>query len=257
MDEIRTWTYKDYSGEKIYKLFPDRLSELRSYNGNEFETVYSFDKLFERKYILANPKIDYDIFKEVIKLKKPEFMSIEAEKKWDFWTHYDNSTIEEIEIFAHGFYYLYRGKYGFAELYKNTRTKKEDKYHWQRPDDFFFHGPNLYGVDQDFRVILKYEILEILQKKGSKLTHNDGFLIFDYSKIKKIDFVKDEGNRGIYFRVIDGKVIVGGWENPRDGGENYSSVEHLWYNTESRIPKEFHDKIQYVIDALDEAIVHE
>lgn len=254
---IKNWTFIDFSGEKIFTLFPDRLSELRTFDGNKFETVYSFDKLLNRKYLLANIKIDYEIYKEVVKLNKPEDLSPEAAKRWDFWTFYDNSSIIDEEINTINNYFLYKTKFGFAELYRNQRTKKENTYNWQRPDNYFFQGPVLHGINLETRIRLKHEILNILIKKGSKLTKNDGFLIFDYNRIKKIEYEKIDGQRGIYFKIIDGKVIVGGWDNPRDGGENYSSVEFLWYNTQSRLPKEFHHNMQNIIDALDEAIVHE
>lgn len=254
---IQTWTYTDLSGEKIFTLFPDRLSELRIFNDKKFETVYSFDAILNRKYILANIKIDYEIFKKIVSLKKPDNLSITAEKKWDFWSFFDNSDIKTEEISSISNYFLYKTKFGFAELYRNKRTKKENIYNWQRFDNFFFEGPVLHNINLETRIRLKYEILDILKNNGSKLTKNDGFIIFNYDKIKKIEYKKIEKQRGIYFKIIDGKVIVGGWENPHEGGENYSSIEFLWYNTYSRLPKEFHHNIQNIIDTLDEAIIHE
>ena len=257
MKKIRSWIYNDLYGNKKLVLYPQYIVLVRTFNESLFEKKYTFCEFLENKKIFASPKIDYEILKEIIKLQPKEYFSVFCEKKWDFWTCYDNSDVIEEKVNALGEYFLYKTKYGFADMFCDNRTKKETKLKWQRPDNFFFYGPILDNIDIESRKRLKYEILSNLKNNNSKLTKSDGFLIFDYSKIKEVEFKLIDGIRGIYFKIINGKVIVGGWDNPRDGGENYFSVEYLWYNTEACLPEEFHDKIQYIIDVLDEAIVHE
>ncbi len=248
---IKTWKYKDQLGKKTIKLFDNFIAEIFIEDSFNYEEKYSFDEIFKHKLMLTSEKLDYEIFKNIVKLPKPDNLSDLSNKMWDFWKNIDNNSINK-EILKIKDKNLLKNKYGLAEIVK-LYSDDERILNGQRIDKFFFFGPKMPQIPLSERIKLKNEIFNCL--KNSNLKLNDGFVIFDYNKIKKIKFEKIEGISGDYFKIEEGKVIVGGWQNPRQGGEKYLSVEHLWYYTKDRVPKIFHDKIPFIIEELEKGFV--
>ncbi|MBN2893017.1 MAG: hypothetical protein JXL97_14205 [Bacteroidales bacterium] len=254
MNKIKTWTYNNGFGtDYIAELFEDKIVVSTKFNKNEYKNEYFFKSLFGRQYPLVSVEKDNEIFKEVVKLSKPDDLTEFQNKKWSFWSAIDNSKIKDERIFIDEARFLFKSKFGFAEGYLRY-DKKEMLSSWQSIDNFFFYGPYLYGVSRKDRLRLREEIFGCLSAAQHNITLEDSYLIFDYDKIEEINFEHVDGIAGVYFKIIDGKVIVGGWDNPHDGGENYTSVEYLWYNMKTRVPIEFHDKLDLIKSALTSAI---
>jgi len=256
MKAINTWKITQYNTDKTIKLFNNKVLVSYVFKGKRYENKYTFSKFLEYEYIIVSHKIDYQIVKEIVKLEKPSDLNESTLRIWDFWTNFDNSNIKEEKIFIDKEKFLYKSKYGFAWGQLNLYSGKEDFYSWKRHDNFFFYGPYIFGVPLEARKRLRKEIFGLIDKKKSKLRLKDAFILFDYNKIGKVEYKKVDGITGIYFKILDGKVIKGGWDNPRDGGENYTSVEYLWYNIKRRLPEQFHNKISSLIKILEAAIVN-
>ena len=257
MKALHTWSYTENNIASSIKLYENKVVLIKHLDRGDYEQTFSFNEILEYKYTLVSTEIDCQILKNITKQEKPDNLNNFAEKIWDFWSYFNNEGIKNEKIFIDENNFLFKSKFGFARGYFNANSKKERIYSWQRHDNFFFFGPYLYGIPLSVRKRLKKEIFNLTGNIQSNLTFNDGFLLFDYDKIEEVEFEKIEGITGKYFKIIDGKVIVGGWDNPRDGGENYTSVEYLWYNMKSRLPKEFHGSIPDLINILEKAIVDE
>ncbi len=236
------------------KLTDKDLRVTRKYENNKSEDKYSFNSFLERIYPIISIEADYEIILEIVKLPKPKKLSDLADKKWKFWLYLNDEVLDDEKIFVDESNFLFKTKYGFATGYYDYK-KNENLHSWQLLDNFFFFGPKLHSLPLDDRIRLRNEILDRLDRKEIDYFMQQAFLIFDYDKIPPIEYEFTEGIRGVYFKIIDGKVTVGGWDNPRDGGENYNSVEYLWYNINTLIPKEFHNKIDIVKDILKSAVV--
>jgi len=255
MNPIKIWRYNKTEIHQTILLFEDRLLQVRHFKKTDMEKEYSFKKLFEWKYILTSIELDYEIFKKVVELKQPDDLNNIELKEWQFWQAIDNSNLKEeiISIVNHTFWV--KSKFGFAEGCGSAQDRMNRLYSWQSLSNFFFYGPYMYAVPMEDRIRIRKEIFDSLDSSKHNLTLNDSFPIFDYDKIEKIEFEKIEGIRGIYFKIIEGIVILGGWDNPRDSGENYTSIEYLWYNLKSRIPSEFHKSITYVKSVLEKGVI--
>ncbi len=93
-----------------------------------------------------------------------------------------------------------KSKFGFAEGWINYNNKVR-LFSWQALDPFFFYEPYLYGTSLEDRIKIKQEIFDNLGDTKNKLTLNDGFVLFDYNKIKEVEFKKINGQKGVYFKI--------------------------------------------------------
>ncbi len=257
MKALHTWENIKNEISRTTKLYNDKVVLIKHFDRGDYEKTYSFNDFLEYKYTFASPEIDCLILKKIVTLEKPSNLNTFAEKVWVFWSDFNNEEIEDEKIFIDKNNFYLKSKYGFAKGYYNIVSKRITLNSWQRHDHFFFFGPYLYGLPLSIRKRLKEGIFNLIGSKQSNLTLNDGFVLFDYDKIEKVNFEKNNGSTGKYFKIIDGKVILGGWDNARDGGETYSSIEFLWYNMKSRLYKDFHGNIDYLVEVLEKAIVDE
>ncbi len=249
---IKEWNFEKPFGGKFKVKLTEK--DLRVINKNSiFSGKYTFNSFFEKRYPIISIDADYEIIQEILKLPKPEKLSDLADKSWKFWTYLKDEVVEDEKIFIDNINFLLKAKNGFA--LGHHYQKDEHLYLFQLLDNFFFFGPKLHSIPLDVRVRLRNEILDRLDRKERDYFKQQAFIIFDYNKIPPIEYEFKERIRGEYFKIIDGKVTVRGWDNPRDGGEFNTSVEDLWYNINSIIQKEFHDKIDIVKDMLKSAIV--
>lgn len=251
---IKLWKHKGLSVEYFAKLYLDKLVLTIKYVDKKYKNTYTLRDLFERNLTVITVNIYYEIYKEAVKLPKPKKLSKKAKKKWVFWSAINNSNIKEERIIIEENKFFLKSKYGCATGY--IGENKEQILDWQTLDDFFFYGPKMHNINLLYRIRIQNEIFKSLTEVKHKLTlKNDSFVIFDYNKIEKISFEKNDGMTGIYFKIENGRCIVGGWDNPRDGGENSTSIEYLWYNLDSRIPKVFASKKKYIKNILNEGII--
>lgn len=254
MKAIQTWKNKKDSIETIVILYKDKLIYTVEEHDQGYDEEFNFNELFSRKFPLISQEIDYTIFKKVVEQTKPTDLGINESRIWNFWKALNNKYIKEEKLFIEEKKFLNKSKYGFADGIVRY-DGEEMLYSKQRIDEFFFYGPYLYGISIEDRMRIRQEIYDSLENIPADFVVEDGFIIFDYNKIEEIEFEKIDGIRGSYFKIIDGKVTIGGWENPKDGGEGYSSIEFLWYNIETHVPAKFRDKIPYIKSVLEKAIV--
>ncbi len=262
MHPIQTWEYKNDFNQLTISLFEDRLSYVRKVQGRVLKNEFSIKKMLQRKYPLTSVEFDYQIYKKLAELEQPKDLSDIEIKIWQFWkafnnTHFSEERIvlkEEQSTSIHQYFWL-KSKFGFANGYKRANDVDEILQSWQSIADFFFYGPYRYGISAKDRLRIKQEIFNCLNQLKHNLTLQDSFVMFDYDKIKPIYLEKVNGIKGKYIKLEDGRCIVGGWDNPRDGGQNSTSIEYLWYNMNTRVPEEFRNKISYIKSVLKDAII--
>ncbi len=254
MKPIQTWEYKSNFHEFSISLYKDKLSYIRKVQGNILTNEYSIKELFQRRYPIVEVDFDFQIYKKLSELKQPGGLSEFESKVWQFWKAFNNNKLTEEKIYFDEKHYRAKTKVGFAEGQKRYNSK-DRLYPWQSIVNFYFYGPFRYGISSEDRIRIKQEIFNCLEPSKHKLSIDDGFILFDYSKIKPISFTSETGTTGKYFKVKGGKCTVGGWDNSRDGAENYTSVEYLWYNLNTRVPTEFRSSIQEIRLILEKAIV--
>ena len=251
---IKTWTDNNgYLTQKIeileYKIIINR----KLSNGASYYDEYLFKEFMDIKHPIVSAKSDSLIYKTITKQKKPKNLNKEKSKIWNFWKYIDLEKISEQKYPIGKDTFWKKTKHGI--FYGYMKDKKERHYSWQRHDAFFFNSVNFPGTLLADKISARQEIFDALDTK-SKITINDSFLLFDYDKIKPLKFEKVKGNIGEYIKIEGGKVTVGGWNEPREGGENYSSIEYLWYNMKARIPKIFHKHLPQIKSVLEKAILH-
>ncbi len=212
---------------------------------------------------LLSVESDYPIFKEIAEHVKPNNWNPKAYKRWLFWKHINNELIEDDIFFyeTEGYHenieeFLHKSKFGFAEGYLNL--KNEIKLcSWQALDDVFFHGPYVPGVAFKDRIKIKQEIFDNLGDTKNQITLNDGFVLFDYDKVKEIYVEKTDEKEHWHFKIKKGKVsYAGGLLYKKDvGGGGTFSIEYLYYNLDA-IPRVFSYMTNYVKSILEKAIVN-
>jgi hypothetical protein len=226
MNSIKTRQYSDNISQYRIVLYEDKLEINKTFSNNESSEILNIKEAWLRNYPLVNTEFDPQIFVELGKLNKPEGITEEKDKQRQFWIALNTEKIIEEKIVFDDRNFLLKTKNGFVEGYKNRSN-----------------------------VRFKQNIFESLIPTLHDLKISDGFLIFDYNKIKPINLIKETDNKGIYFKVDEGKCTFGGWENYKDGGENYTSIEYLWYHINYRVPSEFKNHIPYIKSVLREAVV--
>ncbi len=252
---VQTWEYKNNFNQLSISLFEDKLSYIRKVQGKILTNEFSFKKMLRRKSPLTTVEFDYQIYKKIAELKQPEDLTEFEYKVWQFWKAFNNSKFSEERIIFEEKSFWVKTKVGFANGYKRLSNNKEIFQLWQSVADFFFYGPYNWKISMNDRIRIKQELFNCLDSSKHNLILEDGFILFDYDKIKPINFEKTEGITGKYFKLDGGKCIVGGWDNPRDGGENYTSVEYLWYNLNTCVPEQFRANIPHIKSILEKAIV--
>ncbi len=253
-DLIKKWSYDAGYFKKSIELFPHKVIVYTDINGFKRKNNFSLNEYFEQEIICEDLKTDYEVYKEIVKLLKPEKMGRLARKNYNFWRFYDSPNVKERVIFTKGNVQYIRNKYGFYVTYSNLKNKK---YENQLPNLFLFDGPAITLFSLKERLKLKHEILDVLNKNGGKYKKSDGFTIFDYEKIPVIKYEKEDGYSGVFFSIERGEVSAGGWSNPREGGSRPFTIEFLWNYPEKCVPAEFHNQIPYILEKLDQAVVHE
>lgn len=255
MNIIKRWLTESGAGKYEIKLFKDKIIKVLCFKDKNHEKEHSFDDYLTAGYSIFSLEDQTQILKEIVKLKKPGNLSASANKIWEFWECFDNENIKKEKYYISKTEFIEISKFGLSRGYQNKHSKKYLFYEKQRFDRFFFYGPYTHSLDIEKRIGLMQKILNILKLNNSQLTVNDAFVVFDYDKIENIDWVEVDGIRGDNLKIADGKVTIAGWDNPRDGGEHYLSIEYFWYNMKTALPEVFHSKMDYLIKILGNAIV--
>ena len=74
---------------------------------------------------------------------------------------------------------------------------------------------------------LRSKVLAAVRSAGviAELDASTAFPLIDYARVEKGEWEFVDGIRGDYVKLWSDCVEIGGWDNPRDGGSNYRSIE--------------------------------
>ncbi len=252
----------DEKNEYTVQLLSDKIRRLYRFDGKVFTEEYSFEQIFSKYYIkLLSVENNYTIYKKIVEHISPDNWDTKAYKRWLFWKYINNESIrediflldeEDPESINHC---LYKSKFGFATCWVNLVNEMK-LYNWHSLDNFFFHGPAISGVSFKDKVSLKQEIFDCLGDTQKNITLNDGFVLFDYDRIKELKLQSSDEKGYYYFEIKKGKVSYGGgpYGNKWEGSGGSFSVEFLYYNMYA-IPLRFKYKTDYIKSILEDAIV--
>ncbi len=254
MMPIQTWTIKNNAQE--IQLFEGEIVIKRKLdNGETHVRKIKFKDWLKIKYPVTTIETDTLIYKKMTEQTKPKSLNAESRKIWNFWKSLDFEKIKEVKFDCDdNKFWKITSKYIIYGYYKN---KAEKQYYQQRLDELFFYGPKFPSTKLEDRIRAKEIIFNALDnsKLRKKLSMKDGFVLFDYEKIKPLKFEKTKGNSGDYFIIEKGQNIVGGWNGAKEGGEFSRSIEALWYNMKLFVPKIFHKHIPEIKASLETAII--
>ncbi len=256
MKLIQTWIDNNGFYKQEVLLFEGKIVTKRKIdNGDIFEDEYSFKDLLKIKYPIATIETSTLFYKKMTEQHKPKGLNLQKSKRWDFWKAIDLDNITEIKFKIDNEYSWKITKAGIARISYNMHGKEYVS--WQMLDLFFFNGVNFPDVKLEERIKVRDIIFNALDnsKLRKKIDISDSFVLFDYDKIETMKFEKDREKSGEYFIIEKGKVTSGGWSYPRDGGKSFSSIENLWYNMKTKVPKTFHKHIPQIKANLENAII--
>jgi hypothetical protein len=95
-----------------------------------------------------------------------------------------------------------------------------------RPDQEFFTGPRIHSLG----LVERKTILQMYcEKTHSFFQMTDGFRLFDYNEIQFFKEVRNDSGGEDYFRIENGKVSYGGYDNTGNGGEQSWDLESVYY----------------------------
>jgi len=256
MKPIQTWD--DFNGFYTLKiqLFEDKIITKRKLDNDDFfEEQYSFKDLLKIKYQIATVETSSLIYKKMTEQLKPKGLNPQKSKRWNFWKIIDLESVPEIKIKIDNQYSWKITKAGIARVSYNMHGK--EYLSWQMLDLFFFYGVNFPDIKLEDRIKVRNIIFNALDnsKLRKKIDISDSFVLFDYDKIETLKFEKNRKKSGEHFIIEKGKVTSGGWSYPRDGGVGFSSIENLWYNMKTKVPKTFHKHIPQIKANLENAII--
>lgn len=215
-----------------------------------------FIKFLTKRYLMYDAKTDFEVCKEVASMVEISNLSSEEKKRVEFWQAFNNESLEEQRIETRDGLFLYIDSYCVARGNFLVGDKYSIFSH-QSFADFFFNGSELPDIQLQHRVQLRRTLFNCLTDKNHSLSLEDAFILFDYNKIEPVDLHFEEGIRGSYLRINGGTVTIGGWDNPRDGGEYNTSPENLWYNCNTIIPNELRSETDKILANLKNAQIPE
>lgn len=258
---IKKWQQKLYFGTvQNCELYDDSLiTEVKGgFKHEDKLTTFLNNDVYPMNLDLVDV---FEIFNKAIHLPNSN-RSERTLKISEFYKAFNNQNLEESELILSqkkGSHenIIYVTKFGVYQNTCNFRRTENPCYksNLQLPHDFFFYGPKIPELSFKFRKELKENIQNSLNiTSRNKDILGDGFKLFDYNKVKELNFLYEKGLEGKYLKTENkmGKVINGGWSNPRDGGENCFSIESLYYKSDSLyIDKVFKDDIQEIKEMLE------
>lgn len=94
-------------------------------------------------------------------------------------------------------------------------------------DRFLLDGPEAWQLPLELRRELRSKVLDAIRSAGviGGLDASNAFPLVDYARIEKGEWEFVDGMRGDFVKLWGDFIEIGGWDNPRDGGSNYRSIE--------------------------------
>ena len=91
-------------------------------------------------------------------------------------------------------------------------------------DRFLFDGPEAWQMPLDLRRELRAMVLAHIEPAAG-IDATQAFTLIDYDRVEGGEWQKEDGIRGDFVKLANGRLEVGGWDNPRDGGSMFRSLE--------------------------------
>ena len=239
---VKKWKQKLYSDTVQYnELYDDKLI-IEVTDGPTFEdklTYFLNNEVYPMNFNLSDV---FEVFNRAIRLENKN-ISERTLKITEFYKALKHKNIQENEFMLSQQKGVHENKICVTKFgtYQNTCNFKRTENpcyvsNLQLPHDFYFYGPRVPELSFELRKKIKKIIKKALNiTDKNKDIIGDGFVLFDYDKVKEFDFLYEEGLEGKYLKTFNktGKIIYGGWINPRDGGENSFSLESFYYRSNS------------------------
>ncbi len=262
---IKKWQQNLYADTIQYnELYDDKLI-IKVTDGlkHEDELIYFLNNEFYPMNFDLNDI--FEVFNRAASLANPN-NSERTLKITEFYKAFNCQNIVENKITLSSKEGLYENKiyvtqFGiYQELCNFHRTENPCyKSNLQLPHDFFFYGPRVPELSLQLRNEIKNNMKKSLNiSNGNKAIIGDGFKLFDYRKVKELNFQYEKGLEGKYLKTYNetGKIVYGGWSNPRDGVENSFSLESLYYKSDSlSIDGVFKSNIKEIKEMLEKTII--
>ena len=70
------------------------------------------------------------------------------------------------------------------------------------------------------------------------LSLDDAFPLFDYDQTPEChEWREEDGYSGASLKLCSDRVLISGWDNPRDGGGLTCSIENFWTNPHAMLER--------------------
>jgi len=239
---VKKWQQKLYAETIQYnELYDDKLiTQITGDSKHEEKLTYFLNNdVYPKNFKLCDI---FEIFKRAIRLPNKN-TSERTLKITEFYRAFNHRNIKENEFILAQKEGAYDDKICFTKfgIYQKTcNFKRPDNpchiSNLQLPHDFYFYGPRVPELSFEYRKTMKANIekaLEITRKNRDILGW--GYKLFDYDKVEKLNFLYEEGLAGKYLKTFHktGKIVYGGWNNPRDEAESSFSLESFYYRNNS------------------------
>lgn len=223
---LKTWHYRIDKMEYQLDYFKDKIISTYFLNNRPNSTTYETAPFFRNGNSIATDKIQHELYKLITQGDCPANLDSLSKKRWAFWQALDEQKIslEQLASDKLGKCFLAYNQYGVGSHLMDRQSL----------ENFFFFGPKHINLPLDTRKRMRAIILETLNPSKHSLSLRDAFVLFDYDKIKAMEWkcVFDNGDRGERMSIsVEGSIIIEGWDsNPYNcGGQRYS-IEETWNN---------------------------
>lgn len=257
-EAIHSWNYiQDRKYPAKIELYFDHVLQHQG-RPDQDPIRYSFETFFLLESIVGNPLVDYELLEYIVTISVAEEFSPEAQKVYHFYKNFNHKEVKAGN-YEHGSheqssvrYFRTINSYGLEQYYENEEGIYIQSR--QRFDQFFLRGPLMTDLPLDLRRQWRCTVWAAMAD-SPEYKLEDGFPLFDYSKIVPKSYKKQEEDKdaGLFVELHDGHILIGGWEG-RDGGAQKYSIEQIWYD-ERLIPEPFTDYLHEIHDNLAGAIV--
>lgn len=242
---LTSWTFQsNHKGNRLHYC-PTRVrvdvvalgtsvshSQVDTVEWNTFKTIqtktYTPTEVFESHQPIASLQVEHQLLK-MMALTIDEH-GIDR-RRWLFWQHFDNDTISEQRLDAGDRTCLEITRWG-TWLHENRRRRSTIGVNplQRRFDQCFFNGPVAVGLSFSQRTDLRWMLLKALGT-DTTLSLGDAFPLFDYELTPECqEWREEDGYSGASLKLCSDRVIISGWDNPRDGGASTCSIENFWTN---------------------------
>lgn len=242
---LSSWTFRgDYAGNRL-RYYPGRVevdvvhtesttyhSQIDTVESHSYQThqtrTYTPRQVFESLEPIATLEVEHQLLKAMVDTVGTEELD---ERRRCFWQDVDEDRILQRRLNAGDRTCLEITRWG-AWLHENRRRRSTRGMnpHQQRFDQCFFDGPAAYGLSFADRAELRSCLFEALGPDTS-LSIGDGYPLFDYDRTPTSrEWRQEDGYVGASLELQGDRVIIAGWDNPRDGGAIRCSIENFWSN---------------------------